>query len=162
MQKLIDGFENYTISTDGKVYSKRNNIFLKPCIDKDGYLMVLLSNNGKRKKISIHRLVALNFMPNPENKPQVNHINGIKSDNRLENLEWVTASENIVHAWTIGLSDKCKKTLSTIHNRSLINMENNIFYGSIKEAAEKENINYSTLKAMLNGQNKNKTSLRYV
>jgi HNH endonuclease len=161
MEKDIQGFENYTINTIGEVYSKRSQKTLKPSIDKDGYLLVSLSNSGKKKKISIHRLVALNFIANPDKKPQVNHINGIKSDNRLENLEWVTASENIVHSWTIGLSDKCRKVLSTIHNRSLINMENGVFYGSIKEAAEKENINYSTLKAMLTGQNKNKTSLQY-
>ena len=161
MEKEIKGFEDYIININGKVFSKRTNIFLKTCIDKDGYTMVVLSKKGIKKNISIHRLLAISFIPNPENKPQVNHINGVKSDNRLDNLEWVTASENIVHAWTIGLSDKCRKILSTIHNRSIINMENNVFYGSIKEASEKENINYSTLKAMLNGQNKNKTTLRY-
>ena len=161
MEKEIEGFEDYTININGKIFSKRTNIFLKTRIDKDGYTMVVLSKKGIKKNISIHRLLAMSFIPNPENKPQVNHINGVKSDNRLDNLEWVTASENIVHAWTIGLSDKCRKILSTIHNRSIINMENNVFYGSIKEASEKENINYSTLKAMLNGQNKNKTTLRY-
>ena len=161
MEKDIQWFENYTINTNGQVFSKRRNIFLKTRLDKDGYVMVVLYGNGKKKNTSIHRLLAISFIANPDKKPQVNHINGIKSDNRLENLEWVTASENIVHSWTIGLSDKCRKILSTIHNRSLINMENGIFYGSIKEAAEKENINYSTLKAMLTGQNKNKTNIQY-
>ena len=161
MEKDIQGFENYTINTIGEVYSKRTKKNLKPYIDKDGYYIISLSYNGKKKKISAHRLVALNFIQNPDKKPQVNHINGIKSDNRLENLEWVTASENIIHSWTIGLSDKCRNVLSTIHNRSIINIENGVFYGSIKEASEKENINYSTLKAMLTGQNKNKTSLQY-
>jgi hypothetical protein len=161
MEKEIEGFEDYTININGKIFSKRKKIFLKTHIDKDGYRMVVLSKKGKKKNISIHRLLAISFIPNPQDKPQVNHINGIKSDNRLDNLEWVTARENIIHSWTTGLSDKCRKVLSTIHKRSLINMENNVFYGSIKEAAEKENINYSTLKAMLSGQNKNKTNLRY-
>jgi hypothetical protein len=161
MEKDIEGFNDYTINTKGQVFSKRKNIFLKTRLDKDGYVMVVLCKSGKKKNISIHRLLAISFIPNPDKKPQVNHVNGIKSDNRLENLEWVTASENIVHSWTTGLSDKCRKILSTIHNRSIINMENGVFYGSIKEASEKENINYSTLKAMLTGQNKNKTSLQY-
>ena len=66
--------------------------------DKDGYLRITMTKNGKQKVISVHRLVALAFIPNNENKKQINHINGIKDDNRIENLEWCTNSENQLHS----------------------------------------------------------------
>lgn len=77
---------------------------LKSFLDTCGYPRVHLSKNGVRKQESVHRLVALHFIPNPENKKEVNHKNGIKTDNRIENLEWVTHSENAIHAFSTGLN----------------------------------------------------------
>jgi hypothetical protein len=79
---------------------------LRPAIDKKGYLKVILCQNNKRYNKKVHRLVALMFIPNPENKPEVNHKNGIKTDCRKVNLEWNTPKENRQHAFNTGLSAK--------------------------------------------------------
>ncbi len=108
-----------------------------------GYPKLTLSNDERiRKLVSIHRLLAEAFIPNPENKPQVNHINGVKTDNRLENLEWNTSSENILHAFKIGLSRRS-------NSLSVLNTQTGIFYDSIVEAAKSIGKEESTLRAQL-------------
>ena len=77
---------------------------------KGGYLQVLLYKNNKSRMFSIHRIVAQTFISNKENKPEVNHINGIKTDNSIKNLEWVTGSENKKHAYKTGLRGTSEKT----------------------------------------------------
>lgn len=73
----------------------------KPCYNKHGYEVLSLCKNGKHKMMSVHRLVAFAFIPNPENKPEVNHKKGIKSDNRASELEWMTISENEKHSYEV-------------------------------------------------------------
>lgn len=68
-----------------------------------GYRTVTMKKDGVRKQVGLHIMVALSFIPNPENKPEINHKNGIRSDNRIENLEWCTAKENVIHAFETGL-----------------------------------------------------------
>lgn len=94
--KDIKGFEGiYAITSCGRVWSYRNEMFLKPKITKDGYLRVKLCKNGKMKHIGVHRLVAEAYLPNPNNLPQVNHKDENKKNNCLQNLEWCDASYNI-------------------------------------------------------------------
>lgn len=101
--KQIKDFPNYFISKCGKVLSTKNRkkIILKTGITKDGYLYVNLCKNKKVKLYTIHRLVAETFIINQENKSQVNHKNGIKTNNNVKNLEWCTQSENTKHSFRI-------------------------------------------------------------
>lgn len=113
--KDIPGYSGlYQVSNDGCVKSllrrvngpKKNGrkvkeMILKPCVIKDGYLAVVLHKCGKRKTQKIHRLVALAFIPNPDNKPEIDHINTNRTDNRVENLRWVTRKENGTNPETI-------------------------------------------------------------
>lgn len=111
--KDIEGYEGlYQVSNMGRVKSlKRKDRYgriIKEKIrnlqnGKDGYLIISLWNNGKGRMYSVHRLVAETFIPNPDSKPVVNHIDGNKQNNNADNLEWCTNSENDLHAYRLGL-----------------------------------------------------------
>ena len=107
--KIIAEFPNYSISKDGFVLNIKTNRVLKP--SKSKYLSVSLCLNGKSFQKTIHRLVALNFIPNTDNKTDVNHIDGNKHNNHYTNLEWVTRLENNLHAVKIGLRNDNKVVL---------------------------------------------------
>lgn len=120
--KDVVGYEDYfRISSLGRVYSKRTSKILKQCKNKAGYYTISSRIGGRAGKaicLRIHRLIAEAFIPNPANKPFINHINGIKTDNSIANLEWVTAQENIVHAYSTGLiipnsGEKCSRSKLT-------------------------------------------------
>lgn len=93
--KKIKGFERYSVSTWGRVYDNKRGRFLVPEVHDKGYLRVdLRDKNGKRIHMKVHRLVAKAFIENPNNYPQVNHIDGNKENNSITNLEWVTDEQN--------------------------------------------------------------------
>lgn len=103
--KPVKGFENYFVSNFGKV--KRGGKEINPYIDSTKYSKVGLAKGyGEQKKFLLHRLVAEAFIPNPNNKPEVNHIDGNKQNNCVANLEWVTRAENVKHAQKNGLMTK--------------------------------------------------------
>ena len=98
---------DFVLYSDGRMFSVKSNIFLKTRVRRHGYLAYLFRDitDNKRRAFSIHRLLAEHFIPNPKNYPEINHINGIKTDNRIENLEWCTRSHNCKHAVDTGLHE---------------------------------------------------------
>ncbi len=92
--KDIEGFDKYEISNLGNVRNKKTGLILKPVISSNGYYTIGLWKNGKRTTKKIHRLIAEAFIPNPENKPKVDHIDNNKQNNNTVNLRWVTSKEN--------------------------------------------------------------------
>lgn len=107
----IKGFPDYYITENGDIYSRysaykhnpQGKIYkLNPGVDKtNGYIRVMLFKEGKKYKKYVHRLLAETFLPNPENKPCINHKNGIRHDNRLSNIEWCSYAENTQHAFKV-------------------------------------------------------------
>jgi len=91
----------YEASSAGQMRHAQRKIPLSMLCGKNGYHHLTIGNGSNKKWVYVHRMVAEAFIPNPERKPQVNHRNGIKTDNRVENLEWATAGENLIHAYQI-------------------------------------------------------------
>ena len=173
--KDIEGFEDYTIDEKGNIYSKRKRKYLKQTINKFGYCKVTLQKDKHKKAFSVHRLVAQAFIPNPKNKPQVNHIDSNRQNNNVKNLEWVTAKENIQHAlknkrfknMAIINSERMKKSKLYLKGYPLANEVtkkkvakfdkcNNLIevYESISEASRQTGIKISSISCSANNKRK--------
>lgn len=100
----INGFPNYSVSKNGEVRNDTTGKTKTPYKGTTGYYNVDLYNDGERTKMRVHRLVGEAFVDNPDSKPQINHKDGNKLNNNAANLEWVTASENMRHAFDCGLA----------------------------------------------------------
>jgi hypothetical protein len=179
--KKIPEYDGYEISNLGRVKSLDRKIgssagrddrmwvgrILKAGI-RNKYYSIDLCKNGTVKHKLVHRLVAEIFISNPENKKQVNHKDGNKFNNCVDNLEWVTPKENINHAWDNSLAKPYIRTnehfrkLGERGMKIILDTSNGIYYNSAKELAKIMGYNYGTLVAWLNGNNPNNTPYRYV
>ena len=139
----------------GKINAFRKGKILKLRESKDGYLYTVFSVDKKRKTIKPHRVVAEVFLDNTENKPCVNHINGIKTDNRVENLEWCTHYENVMHAVESGLKKGVrgeKSHYSKLKLNDVIDIRENKKLTN-KELREKYNVSQSQIYRIKNNIN---------
>lgn len=157
--KPIINFEGlYEISNFGRVKSLGNNKYkvdkiIKHCISKNGYAYCTLWINCKQKKYKIHRLIAIHFIPNPENKPFINHIDSNRMNNSIENLEWCTQKENIHHAINNGRMDfngeknpSAKLNKSDVYN--IKKLHNNLV--SIKDLSTKYSVSDVSIRNIIN------------
>lgn len=156
--KAIKNFPGYYVNSQGEVYSLKKIKLVK----HNGYNTVTLCNKGQKRKSFVHRLVAEAFLSNPENKPVVNHKNGIRNDNRVSNLEWTTQSENLKHSYRVlghnpnkggGLFGKFGKKHPRAKKIIQINQGKIIreFYGFF-EASRETGINTGNIWACCNGK----------
>ena len=166
--KDIRGYEGlYQVSSLGKVKSCEKMIFhfrgglrklkekeRKLVFDSDGYLVVDLYKEGKGKMNKVHRLVATAFIENTQNKKCVNHKNGIKSDNKVENLEWCTNSENQIHAFETGLKKPQINNEKSVLMYGKMNGEFVMEFKSIAKASEYLNCKRCDVSSVLRGRQK--------
>lgn len=145
--KIMNGL--YEVSNMGNIRNIKTKRIFNKNIDCHGYCIVTLRKGNKQKLFKVHRLVAQTFIPNPENKPQVNHKNGIKTDNRVDNLEWTTCKENVQHAVNNGLIN-CEKQVEQYNKKGKLLS----IWMSIIEAQRQLKIKDSNIIEVCNGKRK--------
>ena len=147
----IEGFNNYEVSNLGKVRNIKSGRILKPFLTKKGYLMHLLYKNNKQNHLLLHRIIATAFIDNPEEKPQVNHIDENKLNNDLSNLEWCTVRENNIHGTRIKrIAEKLsKKVIQLDLNDNVLNE-----FESMHQAEQETGVFATSISACCNGKRK--------
>lgn len=151
----INGFENYYVTRDGKIFSNmvgKGLVELKLREDKDGYYEIGLYSNRKRYFRRIHRLVGVAYIPNPNNYPQINHKDGNVKNNNVENLEWCTALDNIRHSYR-ELKRVQKPTTNKIIRVIEKSTSKEMTFNSIKDFARFLKMSHEHLGRVLSGKN---------
>jgi hypothetical protein len=162
--KAVKGYEGlYEISNTGKIKGLKKGVLLKHCIHKDGYFQHSLSNNGKAKNYLLHRLLAINFIPNPNPDVDIfiNHIDANRTNNELSNLEWCTHSRNVQHGYDMGnhkllLGDKNGRAKKVINKNT-----GQIFTCAKYAHKEYGKLNYRHFMNLLCGVYTNNTGYEY-
>ncbi len=144
--RTIEKYSRYEVSDSGEVRNVVSGKVLKPCYST-GYAHVTLCDENGRHQTSIHKLVAEAFIDNPNNDTEINHLDGDKRNNRVDNLEWCDRSHNMRHAYAIGLQRvipeqiECSlKRAQRSHERPVRNIETGAVYSSVKECAMTEGL----------------------
>ena len=153
--KTIKGYPNYKISNLGRIKRvphkyRKTELILKYDISKGGYYRVPLSKEGKYKKYLVSRLVAMHFISNPKNLPEVNHKDGDKANNKKSNLEWSTQSYNMQHAFKTGLKTMTKGedcSWSKLKEKDVHKIRTSFYLGwaNMRELAEQFKLNKTTV-----------------
>lgn len=162
----VPGYEGlYEVSNLGNIKSLRSGKLLKQSSDKVGYKLVSLTKDGKSRSFSVHRLVAMAFLPNPENLPEVNHKDETHDNNCVENLEWCSKKYNRNYGTYKERMSKTQKALGTRNNKSIsaYSKTTNKFvksYDSIQDAEKELKLSKGTISKALTG--KTKTSAGYI
>lgn len=161
--KTIPIAPDYTISESGVItsYKYKTPKVLKQTPDGKGYKCVALRSDGKYLNKRVHQLVAITFLENPLNLPQVNHKDANKSNNHRSNLEWCTSKENIKHAFDLDLVGRKKGVESHMYNKGRKVICNGILYNSVADCARNINRPRPSLSGELRGDRENKSGIRY-
>jgi hypothetical protein len=162
MWKYIEGYEgHYLVTDEGIIKSlkpKYFGIIMKYRLDKDGYCIVNLCKDGIKKTEKLHRLVAIAFILNSNNLPEVNHKDGDKQNNAVSNLEWCNDSYNKKHAYDNNLRESRKGKTNKFNKRVIqMDLSGNVIneFGNIEQAAKAVKVSTSYLSMCLNGKNNN-------
>jgi hypothetical protein len=127
---------NYSVSNTGYIRNDASGKTLSPARSRQGYVRLNIWDKGKTRSVAVHRLIAETFLPNPEGKAIVNHIDGNPSNNRLENLEWATISENVTHAYATGLAKRGEDaTVAKLTEKQVVSIKELLKTNSIRSVA---------------------------